>query len=281
MSANPFDHVSDAHHFEIWPSTGLHIHLPNILGFQITKFMVLEVVAAVLMLAIFVPFARRVASGKPPRGAWDNFLESILTFIRDNVARPYIGHADHHTGENHEADKFVPYLWTVFIFIFLCNVFGLIPFLGSPTADFGVTLALALCSLVLIHGAPIAAHGPVKYLKSYFPHADFEGRAVAVLGMLILLGVALIEIMGTFIKGFVLALRLFANMFAGHTVMAFILMFIYQVRDSSTLFAPVTLATVFGLVALSFLELFVAMLQAFVFTFLTALFLGSALHPEH
>ena len=89
-----------------------------------------------------------------------------------------------------------------------------------------------------------------------------------------------IEIMGNFIKPFVLAVRLFANMFAGHMVLAFILLFIVMVRDSGpVLFWGVTGASVLGVTALSLLELFVAFLQAYIFTFLTALFLGSALHP--
>ena len=94
--------------------------------------------------------------------------------------------------------------------------------------------------------------------------------------------IAGIEFLGNFIKGFVLAVRLFANIFAGHVVLAFILVFIVLVKhEGPFLFWGVTISSVLGITALSLLELFVAFLQAYVFTFLTALFLGSALHPQH
>jgi F-type H+-transporting ATPase subunit a len=98
----------------------------------------------------------------------------------------------------------------------------------------------------------------------------------------ILLMLVPIEFVGLIIKCFVLSVRLFANMFAGHMVLATILIFIWQARHfDPALFWTVTVGSVLGSVALSLLELFVAFLQAFIFTFLTALFLGSILHPEH
>ena len=94
--------------------------------------------------------------------------------------------------------------------------------------------------------------------------------------------IVLIEVIGHFIKTFVLAVRLFANMFAGHTVLAVILLFIVMSKDTSFfLFWPVTLSSVLGVTALSLLELFVAFLQAYIFAFLASLFLGMALHPQH
>ena len=91
-----------------------------------------------------------------------------------------------------------------------------------------------------------------------------------------------IEVMGHFIKAFVLAVRLFANMLGGHAVLAVIMLFIVMAKDAALyLFWPITLASVLGVTALSLLELFVAFLQAYIFTFLTALFMGMALHPQH
>jgi F-type H+-transporting ATPase subunit a len=88
--------------------------------------------------------------------------------------------------------------------------------------------------------------------------------------------------MGVVVRNAVLAVRLFANMFAGHTVLATLLIFIYTARNAAPLlWGAITVSSVFGIVAMSLLELFVAFLQAFVFTFLTALFMGMALHPEH
>jgi len=282
MSANPLEHVADSSVIEIFPTAGWIIKLPHFGDFQVTKFMVLELLAAGIILAIYLPLARRVTAGGLPTGGFWNAFEGLLTFIRDQVAKPYIGHPDHHTGENPEADRYVPFLWTVFLFILVCNLLGMFPWLGSPTADIRVTGALALCSFVLIFFVPMFIHGPIKFFKSFFPHADMHGPMYWFLGFWVLLMVAAIEIFGTILKSIVLAIRLFANMFAGHTVLAVILLFIELAKDSGpAIFGSVTFVSVLGVVALSLLELFVAFLQAFVFTFLTALFFGATLHPEH
>jgi F-type H+-transporting ATPase subunit a len=279
MAANPLDHVVDTPHWEISTSLGwsidlspLHFYVGNHC-FQVTKFMILEVFAALFLVAIYVwpgRLARRVRDGAPPRGLFWNFFEVPLTFIRDQVAKPYIG--------EHDADRFLPFLWTLFLFILLLNVMGMVPFMGSPTASIAVTGALALCSFLVIHGSAIAKMGPLGYLKSYVPETGLPiWAALPLVGMIVL-----IEVTGNFIKGFVLAVRLFANMLGGHTVLAVILGFITMAQNAGTfLFGTITLSSVVGVLALSFLELFVAFLQAYIFVFLTALVLGSALHPEH
>jgi hypothetical protein len=135
---------------------------------QLTKFMLLELVAALLMIVIFVPVARRACSGALPQGRFWNAFESLLTFIRDEVARPTLaGH-----GPPAQADRFLPFLWTTFLFILFCNLLGMIPFMGSPTASIWVTGALAVCSLVMMHGAAIAKMGVVRYFKSLWPHIE-------------------------------------------------------------------------------------------------------------
>src|SRR5262249_18033830 len=152
------------------------------------------------------------------------------------------------------------------------------PFGGSPTGSLSVTGAMALLAFLTIHGAGIAKVGFANYIKTLVPNLDLP------LGMkiFILIILAPIEFLGHFIKAFVLAVRLFANIFAGHMVLAMILMFIQMVHTQAALmFWGVTSVTVLGVVALSLLELFVAFLQAYIFTFLTALFLGAALNPEH
>ena len=174
--------------------------------------------------------------------------------------------------------SYVPFLWTMFLFILFCNLLGMFPFLGSPTASITVTASLALIAFFMIHGGAVAKMGFGHYLKSYIPHIDVPFG----MGYFLIPMIMLIEVMGNFIKAFVLAVRLFANMLAGHTVLAVILMFIVLAKDAAMfLFWPITAASVLGVVALSLLELFVAFLQAFIFTFLTALFIGSALHPQH
>ena len=178
---------------------------------------------------------------------------------------------------------FMYYLLPVFILVM--NLLGMIPFLGSPTASIWVTGALALCSFAMMHGAAILAkHGNVfAYLQSLWPRIEIGTGPVAwLIGQFFSLMIFTIEIFGTVIKSFVLAVRLFANMFAGHVVLATILIFIYVAGNMNLgLWGTITVLSVLGQIALSLLELFVAFLQAYIFTFLTSLFLGMALHPEH
>jgi F-type H+-transporting ATPase subunit a len=265
MAIDPFEHVMDVRgDWSFFDTLGVELHLPP----HLSKFMILETVAAVVIVALFVPLARRVQSGEPVRGWGWNALESLLTFIRNNVAKPCIN--------EHDVDRFLPFLWTIFLFVLTCNLLGLFPFMASPTASITVTATLAFFSALAIHGGAIAKLGLPGYLKSYVPHMDVPfGLGYVMVPMMVV-----IEVAGAFIKVGVLAVRLFANMFGGHTVLAVMLLFIVLVRQTGW-FVPVTLASVTGVVLLSLLELFVAFLQAFIFVFLTAIFIGSALHPQH
>ena len=263
FAANPFDHVMDSRYWHFMYDVSWHLPL------GLTKYMVLVLLAALVVGFIYIPLARRAQTGELPRGMWWNAFESVLTYLRDNIAKPCIGH---------DADHYVHYVWSVFLFVLFCNLLGMIPFLGSPTASFTVTLALAVCTFLFIHGSALARMGVKHYALSYFPHIDIPFG----LGYVIIPMIAVIEFFGNIIKAGVLAVRLFANMFAGHTVLAFILFFIVAVKNSGILmFWGVTAASVIGVTLLSLLELFVAFLQAYVFAFLTALFLGMALHPQH
>jgi F-type H+-transporting ATPase subunit a len=228
----------------------------------------------------------------------------FLTFIRDEVARPNLisqnghhdeGHGEHahgHGGHGHaadthhapkanpddEVDRYVPFLWTLFLFILFCNLLGMIPLMGSPTASIWVTGALGLIAFVMLHGAAIAKMGFFPYVKSLWPPMEVP----LVIGVFLKPAIFVIELVGTVIKSGVLAVRLFANMFAGHMVLGMILYFIVLAANASfALWAGITVASVLGVVALSLLELFVAFLQAYIFTFLTALFMGMALNPQH
>ena len=280
---NPMHHVVDDQHGH-WETFdrlfgGHHFELPSFyLGnykFQVTKYMVLELLAAVLILLIFIPIAQRSRNGSLPKGRWWNAFESLLTFIRNEVAVPNMG--------EHVADKWVPYLWTAFLFVLFCNLFGMFPWLGSPTASIWMTGAMAALTFILMHAAPVIKYGPVRYLSSMW--VDTGMPWYTILPLVIGLLIVVIELFGTAIKSLVLAVRLFANMFAGHMVLAMILIFIVQVgvNGLGLLWGVVTVASVLGVVALSLLELFVAFLQAYIFTFLTSLFIGMALHhcEEH
>src|SRR5262245_58185655 len=105
MAANPLHHVMDSNHWQFFDTLGSGIDLP----FGLTKYKILMLIAAGLIIAIYVPLARRARDGKPLSGPFWHAFESMLTFIRDNVAKPCLG--------EHDADRFVPFLWTMFLFV--------------------------------------------------------------------------------------------------------------------------------------------------------------------
>jgi F-type H+-transporting ATPase subunit a len=262
---SPLNHVVDHPTLEV-PGFGWEIPLPNIAGFQLTRFMVMEVVAGLLVAAVIIPLARHVRSNKVSRGPLMNMFEAMVMFVRDGIARPAIG--------GHGADDFLPFLWTMFFFVLFNNLLGMIPGGASATANINVTAVLALATLGAVVGAGIRQSGPLKYWTSLVPHLDVPALLKPFLWPLMFV----IEVSGLLIRHTVLAVRLFANMLAGHIVLAVILGFILQV--SGIIFLLVTPASIAGVVALSLLELFVAFLQAYIFTFLSALFIGSAVHPH-
>jgi F-type H+-transporting ATPase subunit a len=189
-----------------------------------------------------------------------------------------------------EGRKFFPFVMTLFLFIFAMNLIGMLPFMSSPTASIMVTGALALVSFLVIHVSGLKDHGPGGYLKTFIPHIHLEGGAVMkVMGAGITAGMAVLEYATAFIRAGVLAVRLFANMLAGHTVLFMILFFIKLVADphyqipiaQDWMWWAVTPFSVLLVTALSLLELFIAGLQAFIFTFLTSVFIGLAKHPPH
>src|SRR5947208_1325361 len=260
---DPFAESADSYHWIVW-------HLPP----WVSKFMILETISAVIVLAAFIPVARRIARGDVPRGRLAHFVESILLFIRDEVAIPTIG--------EHDYKRFLPLLWTMFVFIATMNLLGMIPFMGSPTASMAVTAVLAIVAFFVIHYNGIKAnHGFGHYVKTFKVKLDREGKLLQILAPIIEFGVFWLEIGTAFIRAIVLAVRLFANMLAGHTTLFVVMSFIYMVGlaveqglMSGYFFWPITITSVVTLVALSILEIFVGLLQAFVFVFLTSTFIG-------
>jgi F-type H+-transporting ATPase subunit a len=234
---------------------------------KITKFMVIETIVAILILVFFVALARALKGGAIPRGRFRNMLEAMLLYFRDGVARPCIGH--------HDADKFVPFLWTLFFFVLGCNLFGMIPWMGSPTGSLAVTATLAFITFLAVVGSGMLKLGPVGFWKAQVPHMDLP----PVLKVFLVPMIFVIEVFGLLVKHGVLAVRLLANMMAGHVVLAVILAFI-AASAQSLWWWGVMPVSVLGATALSMLELFVAFLQAYIFTFLAALFIGMAVHPH-
>jgi len=280
---NPFEHVVDSDHIEILPTMGLEIHGLSIGGVPI-KFLLFITICAIGVGWAMIWLGRKMETGEPPKGKLWNICEWFLFFVRDWIVIPGVG--------KHDAPKYLPFLTTLFLFIFAMNLMGLLPFLGSPTASIMVTGALALVSFAVIHVSGVAEMGGTKYLKTFIPHIEIEGGAgMQLFAKGLTLGMAILEYMTAFIRGSVLAIRLFANMLAGHTVLFMILFFIAMVSDpryvipiaegKDWMYWGVMPFSVALVVALSLLELFIAGLQAFIFTFLTAVFIGLAKHPPH
>ncbi|GAB4143775.1 MAG: hypothetical protein Tsb009_15100 [Planctomycetaceae bacterium] len=321
-----FHHVRDFPHFEL--PFGVEIPLPEIFGFQLTKFMVLQLVAGIAVLLIFRGLAKRVNSSEPVRGRWWNFWEALAIFIRDEVVRPTIGeghhdhgdhdHGDHdhggsaagvhsykeHGGEGaavggvsehvghselsavlatdtgavsvgHPADRYLPFVWSAFFYVLICNLLGAIPWLGSATGEINVTGALAFTTFAYVIFVGSQASGPVGFWLSLAPGMDLP----FVIKIVLLPAIWVIEFVGFLIKHGVLAVRLFANIMAGHTVIAVVLGFIAATAGSGLWYAVMP-ASVLGQVAIGLLELFVAFLQAYVFAFLASLFISAAVHPH-
>jgi F-type H+-transporting ATPase subunit a len=242
-------------------------------GFCISKFMVIEFVVALLLLLVFARIGRQAKAGGAPRGRWWNLLEVFLVYIRDRVARPAIGHS--------EGDKFVPLLWTIFMFILSCNLCGMLPWVGAPTSSFGVTTGLALVTFSTGLACGMKQFGPLGFLANQIPHMHLPFP----MGLIIKPMLLAIELLGLCIKHGVLAVRLLANMVAGHMVLVGIMGLAFG-ASAALSFASgpdwkwglMAVIAVIASTLFSCLELFVAFLQAYVFTFLSALFIGASIH---
>lgn len=272
-------------------------------GFGISKYMILEVVLAAMLLAVFTRLARTLRSGEPPRGWFANLFEAMILFVRDQIARPAIdshdhGHEDHAhhahesvehhdartastvaaaTQEAHDGDRFVPLLLTLFFFVLGCNLLGMVPWAGSPTASFSVTLALAGVTMLTVVLAGMKKFGFFGFFKNQIPTMDLPLPLAILLKPMIFA----IEMLGLCIKHLILAVRLLANMVAGHLVLLGIMGLISAAASYSMgMWATVTGISVVSCTLFSMLELFVAFLQAYIFTFLSALFIGASVHQH-
>ncbi|HVR76160.1 MAG TPA: F0F1 ATP synthase subunit A [Planctomycetota bacterium] len=260
---DPMDHVKD----------GPLVFDPGHMLWKIglTKQTFMFILAGALTLLFFWSRSRRADREIVP-SRWGNFVESVMDFIQAQMTRPFLGH---------HGDKYVPLLSVIFVYILTCNLLGLVPFFdylghGSNTAtgQLAITGALALCAFCTYHDLGIReqGHGIWGYLKNLFPHVP----------VFILPIIVVVELVAHTVRPCALAIRLFANMLAGHIMIAVILGF-------TSVFTPdfavgggaISLISFLAVTALMFLELLVAVIQAFVFTFLTTVFLAGAVHPEH
>jgi F-type H+-transporting ATPase subunit a len=230
---------------------------------SITKnvFSILLSVSLLLVVFISIANAYKANPGKAPKGI-QSFMEPLILFIRDEVAKPSIGNG---------YEKFLPYLLTIFFFIWFNNMMGLIPvfpFGANVTGNIAVTLTMAVFTFVLTH---------VNAKATYWKHIFLPDVPAWLLPIMIP-----IEIFGAFIKPVVLTLRLFANITAGHIIALafFSLIFIFGSMLPAAGFG-VSIVSVGFTVFMNFMELLVAFLQAYVFTLLSAIYIGMAVEEHH
>ncbi|HYS70178.1 MAG TPA: F0F1 ATP synthase subunit A [Gemmatimonadaceae bacterium] len=205
---------------------------------------------------------RRTSQGRAPSGL-GNGLEALVLYLRNEVVLPNVGP---------HGNAYVPYLLTLFFFILFANLLGLIPYGATATGNISVTATLAVVTFFVIEGAGIKSQGRA-YINTivFWPH-DMS------LGMKLFISPILtpIEIIGKFTKPFALAIRLFANMISGHVVLLALISLIFTF--ASWILVPVPIAIALGI---SMLELFVAFLQAFIFTLLSSVFIGLMREGAH
>jgi len=279
---NPLGHVLDKELFSIGDVPILTMHMMTL------------AVAAILCVLVMQKVADAIATGPASeghdrylaKGRFSQLIEVIILYMRDNVIGPVLGD---------QTNKFLPYLLSLFFFILFNNVLGLVPLLdaqhllgavgwgdshfaivgGTATGNLAVTAALSIVAFFVINGHGIKANG----FGGWAHH--LLGGAPAYLAPIMVP----VELLSTFIKPAALAIRLFANMLAGHTLMAMLALFgVLAYQGAGDLLAGgVTLVSLPFAVAIYFLEIFVAFLQAFIFMFLTTVFIGqlSHHHDEH
>jgi len=275
---NPVSHVVDVPLVQVGAggpfSTLLSMH------------MVTLAVVGGLLIATMVSVSRSMQRGQSAdgpgryvtRGRFAQAIEVICVYLREEIVRPQLGDA---------TDRFIGYLWTVFFFILYSNLLGLVPILdvqhllgihmtpvgGTVTSNIAVTFALALIAFVIIHVNGVRNLGFMEYIKHY------TAGSPAYLWALMIP----VEIMGTFIKPFALTVRLFANMVAGHTLIATLLMFTAMGLQSAGLVlgGAISVVAVVAALPLMMLEILVAFIQAFIFMILTTVFIAQLMHHGH
>lgn len=236
--------------------------------FSFTNHMFMVMVGSILLMVALPLFIRK--RRLVPRGFY-NIIETICVFIREDVARPFLkGHTD----------RYIPYLWSIFFFILSLNLLGMIPFnaaigiltakqnhlSGAATANLYVTGAMATFAFLLFHAAGMYEKGVVQYFATLSPKVPWPMMPF----------MFIMELVSSFVRLFSLAIRLFANILAGHILLAVLLGFIILFKNFMVAFSSILATTL-----MSLLEIFVAFLQAYIFTFLTAIFIGFAISEDH
>ncbi len=240
-------HVVDG---QEWALPFVKLHLPQFISLH----GVMVILCAFFLILLFGVLYRK--NDVVPRGL-TNALEVLVLFIRDNIAIPSLG--------DHDGRKMTPIFCSFFFFILGLNLMGLVPLFATATANVSVTLAMASITLCFMIFGAMYKNGVVGFFKCFIPHG---------IPWPVLLIITPIEFMGMFIKAFALTIRLFANMLAGHIV-------IFALLGLVVSFGAFALPAVGLALGIYLLELFVCFLQAYIFTLLSAMFIGQMYHPAH
>src|SRR5438552_5507515 len=234
----------------------------KVYDFSLTRNVVQMILALALLVWIMLSIAKKYENGdgvnSAPKGT-QSLLEPVINFVKDEVAKPNLGH---------RYQKYLPYLLTVFFFILINNLVGLIPGTANVTGNIAFTMVLALISFIVIL---------FSSNKHYWGHIINPPVPIGVKPILIP-----VEILGIFTKPFALMIRLFANMIAGHIIIICLISLIFifgaMSKGMGWGFSPLSVAFV---IFIYFIELLVAFLQAYIFTNLTAVFVGQAFEGGH
>lgn len=265
-------HMEEGHlHVEGDEEAWIHDHTEEgafMLDLSPTKTVVQMLLMGILLVIVFTAVARAYGKneGTAPKGL-QSLMEPIIVFVRDDVAKEYLG--KHY-------ERFTPYLLTLFFFIWFSNLFGLTPLNSNIAGNISVTAALAIMTFIITQ---------VNGTKDYWKHI-FNMPGVPMVLKTVFPLVPLVEFIGLFTKPFALAIRLFANITAGHFMVLGLISLIFIVgengKNTAGAFGIMPLSVMFTLIILC-LEMIVAIIQAYVFTLLTAVFVGMALeeHDDH
>lgn len=229
---------------------------PLVIDFSITKTLFMMFLVSIFSVLLLTFAAKSNVRNKAPKGV-GNFVEIIIVFIRDEIVLPNMGK---------EGLRLLPYFLSLFFFILFSNLFGLIPFMVQPTKNLSVTTALALLTFFITQIEGMKKNGVIGYFKGLVPH----GIPGFVLPVMII-----VEFIGLFTKPFALLMRLFANITAGSIIILSLLGLIFVMS-----YAGIAIALPFTLFIYC-LELFIALLQAYIFTMLSVLFVSMAMHQDH
>ncbi len=254
-------HVTNSHSWSIIPGMEA-IPLPH--GWMVggidmgISLHVLMILLAAVLLLLILQFTGSYRNDLP-KSRWGHAIEAIVIYMRDEVIIPNVGKKD--------AKAWTPFFLTVFFFILGINLIGLIPGFVTATGNINLTAALAIMIFIVFNLSGIMRNGPIHYFTNLIP----KGIPIPVLFIMVP-----IELLGLLTKAFALAIRLFANMSAGHIIILSLLGLI-SIFDSYFLAPGFMGFTLF----IYLIEILVAFLQAYVFVLLSSLFVGMALHQEH